>query len=75
MREPIEAARQFYILYHQQKKCVIDNTWLKVWHEKTEETIGSLTENSAKVARSIANWSEMQVKGSNIFLIAKFKED
>jgi len=32
----------------------------QVWHEKTEETIGSLTENSAKVARSIANWSEMQ---------------
>jgi len=32
----------------------------QVWHEKTEETIGTLSESSAKVAKSIENWSEMQ---------------
>jgi len=32
----------------------------QVWHEKTEETIESLTLNSAKVATSIANWSDLQ---------------
>ena len=33
----------------------------QVWHETTQETIGTLSESSAKVARSIANWSQMQV--------------
>ena len=32
----------------------------QIWHEKTKETINSLTENSAKVAQTIANWSELQ---------------
>jgi len=32
----------------------------QVWHETTQETIGTLSESSAKVARSIANWSQMQ---------------
>ena len=37
----------------------------QVWHEKTQDTIGTLSESSAKVAKSIANWSQMQV---NIYL-------
>jgi len=32
----------------------------QVWHQKTEETIGTLSQSSAKVAKSMENWSEMQ---------------
>lgn len=32
----------------------------QVWHEKTEETIQTLSDKSARVASSIANWSELQ---------------